>query len=203
MITTILKQDNIEDAIQALKKGEVIAFPTETVFGLGVVFDDENAYHRLVSIKNRPPTQPFTLMCGDVNDIKKYAYVDSQTETLIKAFMPGQLTLILRVKEDVPPMVTLGTGFIGIRVSELKFVQDMIRRVGKPLLVPSANKHGDAPALNHEEALLAFKGDIPYIIEGQSISHIPSTIIKIDDKIELIREGMIPFSRIKDIVRSI
>lgn len=201
MKTQLITTKQLAKAVDALRKGEVIAFPTETVFGLGVIFDEEKAYHKLVEVKRRPPTQPFTLMCGRVEDIEKYAYLDEKTKRIVATFMPGPLTIIVRVKDDVPPFVTLGTGFIGIRVSESTMVQHLIQSVGKPLLVPSANKHGEIPATTSAMALEAFNGEIPFVIEGKSESNIPSTIIKIDGKIELIREGGIPFDRILDRVR--
>lgn len=199
MNTVILKDNELWKAVTALQKGGVIAFPTETVFGLGVIFDNYHAYQKLVEVKRRPPTQPFTLMCGSVDDIEKYAVIDDKIHRIIKEFMPGPLTIIVRVKPDVPSFVTLGTGFIGIRVSADLLVQNLIKLVGKPLLVPSANKHGEAPALTSEEALHYFDGEIPYIMEGKSVSNIPSTIIRIDDKIELVREGGIPFHKILEI----
>jgi len=199
--TIVLTAQQLSVAAQSLRSGEVVAFPTETVFGLGVIFDNETAYKRLVSIKERPPTQPFTLMCGDIDEIAKYAELDALSEKIIKHFMPGPLTIIVKVKPDVPSFVTLNTRFIGIRVSESKLVQTLIKKVGRPLLVPSANKHGEQPALTSEQALNAFTGEIPYIIEGSSSSNIPSTIIKIDGKIELIRLGSIPFEKILEIVR--
>lgn len=196
MNTKLLRVDQLEEAVSALHAGQVIAFPTETVFGLGVIFDDEAAYKKLVEVKRRPPTQPFTLMCGCVEEISNYAVLDAKTEKIVKAYMPGALTIIVKVKEDVPSFVTLNTGFIGIRVSESKLVQDLIKMTGKPLLVPSANKHGEPPTTNSEDALYVFNGEIPYVIEGKSVSNIPSTIIKNDGKIELIREGGIPFKQI-------
>lgn len=201
MKTQLITTKQLTKAVDALRKGEVIAFPTETVFGLGVIFDEEKAYQKLVEVKRRPPTQPFTLMCGRIEDIEKYAYLDEKTKKIVATFMPGPLTIIVRVKDDVPPFVTLGTGFIGIRVSESPMVQHLIQSVGKPLLVPSANKHGEIPATTSAMALEAFNGEIPFVIEGKSESNIPSTIIKIDGKIELIREGGIPFDRILEIVR--
>jgi L-threonylcarbamoyladenylate synthase len=201
MKTQLITTKQLTKAVDALRKGEVIAFPTETVFGLGVIFDEEKAYQKLVEVKRRPPTQPFTLMCGRIEDIEKYAYLDEKTKKIVATFMPGPLTIIVRVKDDVPPFVTLGTGFIGIRVSESTMVQHLIQSVGKPLLVPSANKHGEIPATTSAMALEAFNGEIPFVIEGKSESNIPSTIIKIDGKIELIREGGIPFDRILEIVR--
>lgn len=201
MKTQLITTKQLAKAVDALREGEVIAFPTETVFGLGVIFDEEKAYQKLVEVKRRPPTQPFTLMCGRIEDIEKYAYLDEKTKKIVATFMPGPLTIIVRVKDDVPPFVTLGTGFIGIRVSESTMVQHLIQSVGKPLLVPSANKHGEIPATTSAMALEAFNGEIPFVIEGKSESNIPSTIIKIDGKIELIREGGIPFDRILEIVR--
>lgn len=201
MKTQVLKANNLKPASLALLSGEVVAFPTETVFGLGVIFDDEKAYQKLVTIKERPPTQPFTLMCASTLEIEKYAELSVEAKKIVKTFMPGPLTIIVKVKADVPSFVTLGTGYIGIRVSESKLVQDLIRLTGKPLLVPSANKHGVNPCLSSESTYEAFNGELPYIIEGASISNIPSTIIKINDKIELIRTGSIPFTKILETVR--
>lgn len=201
MKTQVLKANNLKPASLALLSGEVVAFPTETVFGLGVIFDDEKAYQKLVAIKERPPTQPFTLMCASTLEIEKYAELSVEAKKIVKTFMPGPLTIIVKVKADVPSFVTLGTGYIGIRVSESKLVQDLIRLTGKPLLVPSANKHGVNPCLSSESVYEAFNGELPYIIEGASISNIPSTIIKINDKIELIRTGSIPFTKILETVR--
>lgn len=201
MKTEILSQNDLLPAVFALLNGEVVAFPTETVFGLGVVFDNHHAYQKLVDVKRRPPTQPFTLMCASVDEIEKYAVIDDNTKKIIRKFMPGQLTIIVRVKEGVPALVTLNTGFIGIRVSSSPLVQDFIKMVGKPLLVPSANKHGEPPALTSDDAFRVFAGEIPFVIEGKSASTIPSTIIKIDDKIELVREGVIPFKAIVELVR--
>lgn len=201
MKTKIINQKDIDIAASSLINEEVIAFPTETVFGLGVVFDSLIAYQKLVNVKNRPPSQPFTLMCSNVNQISEYALVDKQVETIIKKFMPGPLTLILKVKDNVPTHVTLNTGYIGIRISSLEYVRNLISLVGKPLLVPSANRHGDLPATDDKEALKYFNGLIPLIVKGNSISNVASTIIKIDKEITLIREGSISLEQILSVVK--
>lgn len=200
METKLISQKQIILAVNALKNEEVIAFPTETVFGLGVVFDSEKAYQKLVNVKKRPPMQPFTLMVADKEDIDKFAFIDGDTKKIIDKFMPGPLTLILRVKDNVPPFVTLGSGFIGIRISSLPLVRNLIRKVGKPLLVPSANKHGEAPGIEDQEVLAIFNGEIPVVIEGKSTSNVPSTIIKIDGGINLIREGAISLEQIYNVI---
>ena len=198
MKTKILKQSEINIAAELLKQGEVVAFPTETVFGLGVIFDDVVAYQKLVEAKQRPPKQPFTMMLAFERDIEQYIHVNEKIIKIIKNFMPGPLTIIAPIKKKLTHDITLGTGYIGIRVSDSVLVSNLISLVGKPLLVPSANIHGEAVCVNSSEVLKVFNGKISAVIEVASLSQIPSTIIKVDDKIELIREGTNPF---KDILK--
>lgn len=187
----ILKQNELEKAAKILRNGGVIAFPTETVFGLGVVFDDENAYKKLIQVKRRPPEKPFTVMLADPEDIKDIAYVDKRAKKLIKSFMPGQFTIILKAKESLPTYCVSADGNVGIRISSDEVVRDLIRKTGKPLLVPSANKSGEAPLTNSDDVVSVFKDEIDGVIIGESISNIPSTIVIIDKEVKIIREGII------------
>lgn len=180
------------------RNGEIIAFPTETVYGLGVIFDDKKAFENLVKVKDRAADKPFTLMVGFVRDIDNYANVNERTKAIIEAFLPGELTIIVEAKENLPPHVTFGSKYIGIRVSADHNVANLINLIGKPLLVPSANKRNEKPALTSDEVYTTFNGEIAGILKGKTTSHIPSTIVKLNDKIELIREGSIPF---KDILK--
>ena len=97
----ILKQNQLDEAAKLLKEGKVIAFPTETVYGLGVVYDDKVAYDSLCTVKRRPPEKPFTLMLADVKDVEKYADLNNVAKALVNAFMPGQFTLITKAKEGL------------------------------------------------------------------------------------------------------
>lgn len=187
----ILKQNELEKAAKILRNGGVIAFPTETVFGLGVVFDDENAYKKLIQVKRRPPEKPFTVMLADPEDIKDIAYVDKRAKKLIKSFMPGQFTIILKAKESLPTYCVSADGNVGIRISSDEVVRDLIRKTGKPLLVPSANKSGEVPLTNSDDVVSVFKDEIDGVIIGESISNIPSTIVIIDKEVKIIREGII------------
>ena len=101
-----------------LINGGIIAFPTETVYGFGVIFDDEKAYEKLINIKRRPPEKPFTLMCEKTSDIKK----------IINKFMPGQLTIILKAKPGLPSFVVSKDNTVGIRISSHPIVQSLIHQ---------------------------------------------------------------------------
>ena len=179
------------ELVETLKNGGLIAFPTETVFGLGVIYDNKESYDRLISVKRRPPEKPFTLMCGNKDDIDRFAIVDDRARKLIDAFMPGQFTIILKAKEGLPSWVVSKEGNVGIRIPDDKFVRELINKVGKPLLVPSANKSGEKPAINHQEVASNFKNELDLIVKGESVSNTPSTIVLLNDEVIIIREGLI------------
>jgi L-threonylcarbamoyladenylate synthase len=190
----------LDEIAELLKKGQIIAFPTETVYGLGVVYDNEEAFNTLTSVKKRPPDKPFTLMCNSISDIVDYAEIDQRTEIIIDEYMPGPLTIIVPAKQSVPKWVHLNTGKIGIRVSSAQFLQELIMKVGKPLLVPSANVADYPPAKSGEEAFEIFNGLIAGVLLGTSGKGVPSTVIEISDKIKLIRQGAIAFEDILKVV---
>lgn len=188
-------------AKEVLDNSRVIAFPTETVMGLGIYFDDYDAYTYLNKIKNRPEDKPYTLMLGNTKDIDKYAYLDGRAKKIINAFMPGEITVLLKSKEIVPGYVTHNTGVIGIRVPKLDSLLVFLNYIKKPLLVPSANKSGEKPALNSNEVKNIFKDEVGYVFEGTSIGGVPSTIVDLTDKeVKILREGNISLNQIKEVL---
>ena len=187
----------LEDALKALNEHQVIAFPTETVFGLGVFYDDYQAYNLLNKVKNRHEDKPYTMMLYDINEINKYADVDKKYLPIIKKYMPGSLTILVKAKENVPNYVTHNTKIIGIRIPSNKEALELLRFVKKPLLVPSANKADQKPALNDEEVKAIFGNEISVIIPGKAVGGQASTIIDLTgDEIKLIRKGPIPLEEL-------
>lgn len=188
----MMHKEELEIIKNKLEHSEVIAFPTETVMGLGVIFDSEKAYKKLNEIKRRPEDKPYTLMLGDISDISKYAYLTDRDLKIINAFMPGPLTVLLKSNENVPGYVTHNTGVIGIRVPGMRDICEMINFVNKPLLVPSANRSGSRPLTTYEEVQNEFGDEIGYIVKANSNNEKPSTIIDLTGKdIKIIREGSI------------
>lgn len=188
-------------AKKALDESEVIAFPTETVMGLGVYYDDYSAYQLLNKIKGRPEDKPYTLMLGSVDEIDKYAYLSDRDNKIIKAFMPGAITVLLKSKSNVPGYVTHNTGVIGIRVPGFKLIQDLISFCKKPLLVPSANKSGKKPALTSSEVKEIFKEELGYILEGNALGGVPSTIVDLTgEQVKIVREGPISLKDIEKVL---
>lgn len=190
-----------ELAKKSLDDSKVISFPTETVMGLGVYYDDFEAYQLLNKIKGRPEDKPYTLMLGSTSNIEQYAYLSSRDRKIIDAFMPGAITVLLKSKDSVPTYVTHNTGVIGIRVPDIKLVQDLINFVNKPLLVPSANKSGEKPALTSDEVKEIFGDELGYILDGKSEGGVPSTIIDLTkEEVRIIREGPISLEDILSVL---
>ena len=186
-----LSKRQLSEAAEILSNGGLSAFPTETVFGFGVIFDNKESYSRLIQVKRRPPEKPFTLMLSSTDDIEKYAYIDERATKLIKKYMPGQFTIILKAKDNLPSYCISKEGNVGIRISGDKMVRDLIAEVGKPLLVPSANKSGEPPLTKSDDVIKIFEKEIDAVIEGESISNIPSTIVLLNENVNVIREGVI------------
>lgn len=188
-------------AKEQLDKSQVVAFPTETVMGLGIYFDDPKAYQLLNVIKNRPEDKPYTLMLGDVMDIEKYAYLSNRDLQIVKAFMPGPVTLLLKAKENVPGYITHNTGVIGVRVPAMPLVCDFINCCEKPLLVPSANKSGEKPALTSNEVKQIFGNEVAYVFDSDSLRQSPSTIIDLtSEQVKILREGPISLEDINKVL---
>lgn len=190
--------NEFQQAKEALYKHGVIAFPTETVMGLGVLYNDRIAYDKLNKIKRRPEDKPYTLMVKDVKDISEYALIDECTQRVIDAFMPGSITILVPVKGDaVPEYVTHGTGIIGIRVPENKEALEVLKEAKLPLLVPSANRSGEKPALSDKEVKGIFGDEVDYVVSGQAKLAKPSTIVSlVNGEVKVLREGPISEEKI-------
>lgn len=191
---------NVDEAAKLLKEGELVCFPTETVYGIGAISSSEKAFKKLVEAKKRPPEKPFTLMCSSLGEAAKYCEIDVRSLAVMKAFMPGQITVLLPARKELDPWITLGTPLIGIRVPDSEEVLELIEKVGCPLLVPSANRSGEPTSSTFEETFKTFK-DEAYIVKGECRSHVASTIVKMEPGvgISLVRQGAIAFDEIEKV----
>lgn len=185
---------------KVLYKNEVIAFPTETVYGLGCLSNSEIAFNNLVKVKNRVPNKPFTMMISNVDMIKNYCELNELCLKIVKKFMPGSITLLVKRKNNIPHYLYLESDYIGFRIPKNKDLIDLIEFIGEPLLVPSANKSNEKPCLKAQEVYGVFKNEISLIIKKDDdlIDDVPSTILQIDgNDIKLIREGKLKLEEIK------
>ena len=195
-------ESQIQEAAYHLLNSGVVAFPTETVMGVGVVYDDEFAYNRLNIIKRRPEDKPYALMLQDPDQISLFAKLTKEGKIIADAFLPGPLTLLLPAKDNVPVWVTHGTGVIGIRVTPHPDTLLLLTYTGKPLLAPSANRSGEKPAMSSEEVKEIFVEELDFIVEGKAEGGSPSTIIDLTgENYKIIRQGPITKEMIDEVLK--
>ncbi len=188
---------NLKEELQIAKKTllnhGIVAFPTETVMGLGVLYNDFDAYSKLNLVKRRPEDKPYTLMVKCKEDLNKYGVINESTQRVVDAFMPGSITIIVPVrKEAVPGYVTHNTDIIGMRIPTNKEAVKLLKEIGFPLLVPSANRSGEKPANSSEEAKAIFGSEVEAYISGTAQKLEPSTIVDLTkDEPVVVRVGPI------------
>ena len=134
--------------------------------------------------------------------IAKYAKLNNTAKAIVEGLMPGQITMITEAQPGLPTWCVSDVGQVGIRIADYELVRNLIRKTGKPLLVPSANKSGEQPGTTAQEVVNAFGDEIAAVIDGKTISNQPSTIVFVEDKhTDIIREGAIKIEDIKRVIK--
>ena len=191
------KQTEIEKIVQILKNDGIISIPTDTVYGICARINSKVAHDKLIKAKERPIDKSFPVMCKNEEQIKSIAIADQKAEKLIKTFMPGPITIVLRKKEELPNYITNGKDTIAIRMATSKTIEEIINKLGSPIFMTSANQSGKKECTNLEE----IEKNCPLLdgmIEGTVIFSKGSTIVDCSsDKIKILREGPITKEQIK------
>jgi len=198
-----LSQNNLnsilEEVSQLLRLEKVGAIPTETYYGLACNPFSQKALERLVTIKGREEGKPILLLLGRLDDLLLVAErIPPLGLKLIKLFWPGPLTLVLPAKKNLPKLITAGTGTVGVRLSSLELTRKVAIAFGGPITGTSANKSNE-PAISDPEELIKKLPDLDFILDaGKTEGKAPSTVVSVlENRLELIREGAIPFEEIE------
>lgn len=201
MYTVSVEKDAIEQVAKLVSDSRVVAFPTETVFGLGVKFGSYQALEALYDLKHRDRGKAISMMISKVEDIEKYAYVSEIAKKIITAFMPGMITIILKKRPEIDDYFTASLNTIGIRIPDDPFVLSLLDITG-PMLVTSANLSGEDSLVDDKAVMKVFKGKIPLIVKGESVSKRASTIVDLSKgKVEILRIGDISKEQIAEVIK--
>lgn len=201
METQRLTKKDSAKIVEILNSGGVVAFPTDTVYGLAVRYDLKEAILKMKEAKQRPENKPFPMMVSSKAQIERVAVTDARSQKLIDQWMPGALTLVFKKKPEIDELVTNGFPTIGIRMPDDDFVLEIINRVGVPLLVPSANLSGQPSCTTSEEVLKQLDGRIDAVVLGESGASTASTVCDTTgDELKILRQGPI---KLEDLEASI
>ena len=165
-MTMLLQPSDIEAAAKILREGGTVAFPTETVYGLGANALDPVAVAKIFAAKGRPSWDPLIVHVGDREMLERVAVVTAQAERLIGAFWPGPLTLLLERTKEVPDAVTAGRPLVGVRMPSHPLALALIRAAGVPIAAPSANRFGHTSPTTAVHVLEDLDGRIDAVLDG-------------------------------------
>ncbi len=188
------KNEIIDKALLCLDKGGILAFPTETFYGLGAKYDNEPALLRLYELKKRPFEKAIPVIIGRIEHIHLLTdNIPSEAERLMEKYWPGPLTIIFQARTDLSPYLTAGTEKIAVRMPGESFALELARKADFPITATSANPSGAPPAVDAQEVLKYFGESLDMIIDaGQTPGISPSTIVEvINGKPKVLRKGVI------------
>ncbi len=194
--------DAIATAAEDVAAGNLIVYPTETVYGIGADIYNQSAIKELFIAKKRPFDMPLSVAVADKKMMEEIAVLDENAEKLIDAFLPGPLTIIIKKKPIVPDIVTSMSQKVGIRIPDHPVALELIRRTG-PLVATSANIHSHPDATCANTAIEDFGSSVKtYIDCGECTLGQPSTIVWLmDGEVEIIRQGAISREKIEEVLK--
>lgn len=190
-----------EPAAQISKAG-LVAFPTETVYGLGALFNDETALLKVFAVKGRPADNPLIVHIWDKGQLNQVVTdISSNAQKLIEAFWPGPLTIVFPKQPAVSPLVTAGLSTVAVRLPSHLIGREFLKRVNVPVAAPSANLSGRPSPTKGQHVIEDLMGKVEYIIDsGPCAAGIESTVIKLEPQPIILRPGSITRTMIEAVL---
>ncbi|HEC76682.1 MAG TPA: threonylcarbamoyl-AMP synthase [Thermoplasmatales archaeon] len=188
-------KNEIEKALEFLSKGELVVYPTDTLYGLGADVFNRKAVKKIYEAKRRPLSMPISIAVSSIEEIEKYAFMNKISRKVAEEFLPGALTLILKKKKIIPDIVAKDKVALRIPSNEvaIKLAENM------PITATSANIHGGENPWNIEIAKKQLGEKVAMYIDAGNLKNVPSTIVDLSEgKIKIVREGAIKKEEIYD-----
>lgn len=179
----------IRQAVDALEAGEVIAYPTDTVYGLGCDLLNKRAVEKLYQIKGMDQGQKLAFVCQDLSELSKYAVMHDRVYRVMKEVLPGPYCFILESTREVPKIVHWPRKTVGIRIPDHPVALALCRELGRPIISSTAARHGTEPSADPAEIDAEFRG-LKLVLDAGPGGTVPTTIIDLTgDEPKVIREG--------------
>lgn len=180
----------ISKIVDILEKGGVIAYPTDTTYGIGCSIMSKRGIERIYSIKQREKNKPFSFICSDLSDIARYARVSNFQYKVMKRFLPGAYTFVLNATNIVPGLLVTKQKTVGIRIPDNRICLAIVQALGHPIITTSANRSGEEPigdptAVDQEMGKL-----LDLVVDGGNLSAAVSSVVSLIDDIPIVlRKG--------------
>lgn len=195
--------ESLKECARIIKSGGIVAFPTETVYGLGASAFDSKAVEKVYEAKARPPVKALSCLVYDFEQAGSLGYITAEAKLLFEKFSPGPLTVVLKKKDKVPSIVTAGMDTVGLRFPANSIARELIKLCGTPLATPSANISGEPSPSDAKTVIEKLYGRVDAIIDGGATQvGQESTVVALcgDGKVKVLRLGSLPIEEIKKYV---
>lgn len=180
----------VRRAVEALESGEIIGYPTDTVYALGCDLTNKKAIDRLYQVKGMAKSQNLAFICPDLADLSKYAVVDTHAYRIMRRVLPGAYTFILPATREVPKILhTSDRRTVGIRVPDAPIITAIARELGRPVISTSAHPNGGEQLIDARDLAPTFKG-LSLVLDGGLCGSEPTTVVDLSQGyVEIVREG--------------
>ncbi len=180
----------IEQAVAILSRGGIMAYPTDTVYGIGCDIFSKQSIEKIMLLKGKSKTSPLSFICPDLKDISKYAYVSNQAYKVMRQLLPGPFTFILKGTRLVPKLMMTKRKTVGIRIPDNKICMALIKELGHPILSTSASLKDDIIFTDPEEIDMHMGHALDLIIDGGVLGTSTSSVVDlIEEPFSVLRKG--------------
>lgn len=188
----------VRRAVASLEAGEIVGYPTDTVYALGCDLLNKKAIDRLYDVKGMSKDQPLAFICPDLADLSRYAVVDNQAYRLLRRVLPGPYTFVLTATREVPKMLhTSDRRTVGIRVPDAPIILEVVRALGRPVISTTAHRPGEAPVIDARDIEPTFPG-VSLVLDGGLCGRVPTTVVDLSQGyVDVIREGAGPIAALE------
>ena len=185
------QQRLIEQVVSALADGAVIAYPTDTTYGIGCSIFSKKGIERIYQIKQREKKKPFSFICSNLSDVTKYAKVSNYAFKIMNRFLPGPYTFVLDATRIVPDLVQTKQKTVGIRIPDNSICLALVSALGHPLVTTSANLSGEEPIGDPGKIFDAMNNQLDIIVDGGFLPPDVSSVVSlINDAPAILRRGV-------------
>ena len=197
-----MSESDLDEVVAVLKSGELIVYPTDTLYGIGADPFNESSVKKVFLAKNRPFDMPLSIAVSNEKMMESVAVLNDNARKLIRSFMPGALTIMLTRKPTIPDILTSGQNQVGIRIPDHPLAIRIIDRFG-PITSTSANLHSHKDPVDAKIPMKDLKDTVAVCIDcGKTTKAVPSTIVDVSDgTVDVIRKGAISQEEIEDALR--
>lgn len=182
---------NISRVVESLKEGKIIAYPTDTTYGIGCSIFCKKSIERIYRMKQRDRRKPFSVICSSLSEISRYARVNNSAFKILKRYLPGPYTFIFEATRDVPDLLLTRQKTVGIRIPDNNISAALVSELGNPIITTSANLSGEEPEGDPRNIADTFGNQLDFVIDGGILTTDVSSVISLTgETVEVLRVGL-------------